>query len=513
LLGGGLALQQGVERASCWQPAPAFVPLDVLPFPAPQVVRHSWRDYSAVRLAASSWRLIQLCFLLGPTMLLAPFCLLSPWSDQWRPSWAARLASALEDCGPAFIKWAQWASTRQDIFPRDICSALARLQDASSPHPGSLSRSVILAAFGVPVEELFQTFEDCPVASGSIAQVHKATLSKEGARRTGQQEGCVVAVKVRHPGVVGVVERDFSMMAAAAALMEYLPGLASFRLGDTLAQFRAPLVEQIDLRVEAENLRRFAENFREVREVTFPAPMFPLVAEDVLVESFEQGLSILHLLNSESEASAGGDPANNRLKQAIAQLGCKTLLKMVVKDNFIHADLHPGNLLVREECVKPWWWPGWLGPPHSQARLVLLDAGMVMELGQDQRDHILDFFKAIAQMDGNKVAEELLKFSNDGCPNPEEFESEMDAVFQKMRVIRDAGKTVTDGVAECLDTVRRHEVHVSAELLAVVTATVVLEGWSSVLDRDINILHLLKELLFKAEQMQDKMLEYLKVIT
>uniref|UniRef100_A0A7S0QZ96 ABC1 atypical kinase-like domain-containing protein n=1 Tax=Pyramimonas obovata TaxID=1411642 RepID=A0A7S0QZ96_9CHLO len=196
-----------------------------------------------------------------------------------------------------------------------------------------------------------------------------------------------------------------------------------------------------------------------------------------------------------------------RLRLRVARLGCHTLLKMVIKDNFIHADLHPGNLLVSLEEL-PWWHPSQLWGSEIRPKLVLLDAGMVMELSTTYKEHIVDFFKAIADMDGTKVATELLKFSDKGCEAPD-FVSDMGEVFSQMRLMHEAGKIVTDGVSECLDTVRRHQVRVSTELLAVVTTALVLEGWSSHLDPELRILNVLKDLLETAEKIQGRIVQRL----
>lgn len=191
---------------------------------------------------------------------------------------------------PCFIKWGQWASTRHDVFPPDMCAALEALHASAPAHPFPHTEAAVERAFGLPASELFEWLERRPVASGSIGQVHRARLGPKGAALAGLPRGSLVAVKVRHPRVSEAIERDFAAMAALAAAAAALsPRLAAVRLEETLKQFEAPLREQVDFQREARHLARFGRNFRRARDVSFPSPLFPLVAPDVLVESFETG--------------------------------------------------------------------------------------------------------------------------------------------------------------------------------------------------------------------------------
>ena len=241
-------------------------------------------------------------------------------------------------CPPWHGPREQWAATRRDLFPPDLCSELERLHTQAPSHSLPFTEAAIEAAFGFGVPELFSWLEPEPLASGSIGQIHRAALAGAGARLTGMPEGSVVAVKVRHPGVSAAIERDFRLMVAAARLAAALPALGGARLEESLKQFAAPLREQVrcvvraqggrlargaslpaslhltnrpafgscasfslaharrcaccrqvDLSREATHLHQFNYNFRKLRGVTFPVPLYPLVAPSVLVESFESG--------------------------------------------------------------------------------------------------------------------------------------------------------------------------------------------------------------------------------
>ena len=241
---------------------------------------------AAVRVAA-------LAAIFLPLALLAPLALSQGLGYPGRARWMSLLVSTLEAAGPAFIKWGQWSATRHDLFPPDACAALERLHASAPAHPYRHTRAAIRRAFGAEPEAVFDYIDPRPLASGSIGQVHRASLSARGAAAAGVSRGTIVIVKVRHPGVGEAIERDFAVMSGAARWASaWVPGAAALRLEDTLKQFAAPLREQVDLSREAQNLFRFNANFRRAKGVSFPQPLYPLVAEEVLVESYEAGTHI-----------------------------------------------------------------------------------------------------------------------------------------------------------------------------------------------------------------------------
>lgn len=140
-------------------------------------------------------------------------------------------------------------------------------------------------------------------------------------------------VQVRHPGVTTLMQRDFTLMHRAAKLSSHLPVLNDLHLEESIRQFGAPLKEQLDLLTEAKHLDRFGRNFRTWHNLSFPAPVYPLVAPSVLVETFEEGRLI----------SSYVDKPTNKYSIHLANIGLSCYLQMLLKDNFVHADLHPGK--------------------------------------------------------------------------------------------------------------------------------------------------------------------------
>eukprot|EP00891_Asterochloris_glomerata_P006606 jgi/Astpho2/6606/fgenesh1_pm.00101_%23_7_t len=392
----------------------------------------------------------------------------------------------LERAGPAFIKWGQWAATRPDLFPPDLCRALSRLQTAAPRHSFAQTRRIVEAAFNRPLEEIYADFEEQPVASGSIAQIHKAKLTVAGAAGGAFEPGKVVAVKVRHPGVTVLMQRDFTLMQRAARLSTMMPFLSDLHLDESIRQFGAPLKEQLDLAVEATHLARFNKNFKTWRNLSFPAPVYPLVTENVLTETFEEGRLI----------SSYVDKPTNKYSITLANIGLSGYLQMLLKDNFVHADLHPGNILVR--LVDPntlWGRIATFLKVNTSPHLVLLDVGMVAELDPGDQQNLVGFFKALTSQDGEALGHNILDFSdNQTCPDPDAFIRSMSTLFDGLD-LESISERTSEIIAEMMEMIRQHQVNLKGVVSTVVVTTLVLEGWSTKLNPDIKIMDALKDIL------------------
>ncbi|KAK6124015.1 hypothetical protein DH2020_042231 [Rehmannia glutinosa] len=324
-------------------------------------------------------RAFYLAVLFTPSIVMAPFA--DSFGPDFRKLWLQVVHQTLERAGPAFIKWGQWAATRPDLFPRDLCTELSKLHMKAPEHSFAYTKKTIERAFGRKINEIFDDFEEEPVASGSIAQVHRASLRS---RYPGRQiKPILVAVKVRHPGVGESIKRDFEIINAVAKISNFIPALNWLRLDESVHQFGVFMMSQVDLAREAAHLSRFIYNFRSWRDVSFPKPVYPLVHPAVLVETFEHGESVAHYVD-ELEG-------NERIKSALAHIGTHALLKML--------------LLFKTK-------------PH----VVFLDVGMTAELSKNDRINLLEFFKAVARRDGQTAAECTLRLSRkQNCPEPEAY--------------------------------------------------------------------------------------------
>ncbi|WJX52270.1 hypothetical protein P8452_38400 [Trifolium repens] len=402
-------------------------------------------------------RAIYLAILFSPSILM--FALPDYFGPEFRKTWLRVVRRTLERAGPAFIKLGQWAATRPDLVPQDLCTELAELHSKAPGHSFSYTKKTVERAFGRKISEIFENFEELPVASGSIAQVYRASLKS---RYPGQQvKPMVVAVKVRHPGVGGEsIRRDFAIINFVAKSSKFIPAINWLRLDEIVQQFAVFMMSQ---------------------------PVYPLVHPAALVETYENRESISHYVD-ELQGHEG-------IKSALAHIGSHALLKMLLEDNFIHADMHPGNILVRV--------------PQSKARkrffkskphVIFLDVGMTAELSGSDRVNLLEFFKAVARRDGRTAAECTLRLSKEqNCPNPKAYIEEVEKAFTFWGTREGDAVHPAECMEQLLERVRRHRVKIDGNVCTVIVTTLVLEGWQRKLDPGYNVMETLQTLLLRAD--------------
>lgn len=401
------------------------------------------------------------------------------------------LLGACRRSGAAFIKWGQWSSTREDIFPQEFCTVLSELHDRAPVHSDAETRRVVEAAFGRTLEDLFVSFEARPLASGSIAQVHRARLLVDGETRE-------VAVKVRHPGVADRIWQDFQLLRPLAAMTTRVRTLKSLNLSDSVAQFSHTMTAQTDLRVEAEHLRRFYNNFKGVgSSVRVPEPIAGYCTEDVLVETFEPGKSVAHFVRTPH-------PQNTQ----IVALGVDTYLKMLLQDNFIHTDLHPGNIMVRPARANGGTTSGSgdddggleangglrdggrPGQRRDPVELVLLDFGLAQECSPRVRHHFISFLHMIARGDGRGATHHLLRWSEQQrCPDPAGLTVAMEELFERRCNIHSEQGIDLDAVMKAvLHLARQFEVAIDSQYAELVIGVCVIVGFATSLDPRVNLM-------------------------
>jgi len=379
---------------------------------------------------------------------------------------------ALANAGTAFIKWGQWSSTRPDMFPEPLCAELTVLHSQAPTHGFRHTRRLVEEAVGATLESYFDEFDRKPFASGSIAQVHLARLKGER-----------VAVKVRHPDVVERIRSDFALMRMLAELSAKFRATAWLNLKASVSQFSATMVAQTRLDVEAEHINRFAWNFGGWSDASFPRVL--LATQTVLVETFEKGeLVSKYTLERTLGVGKGQEPLAKNLAHFLVSRGEDVYLKMLLVDNLMHADLHPGNMLLQGA-------DGALPP-----KLILLDLGMVARLSREESEAFIGLLNAVGDGDGRAAAKCVLAFSEEQ-PNAhrDEFEREMGELF--VRTCRGFGTNVKLGevLVGVLSLVRKHRVAVDANYMTLITNVLCLEGMAAALEPSYNVLDAAQPLL------------------
>jgi ubiquinone biosynthesis protein len=284
-----------------------------------------------------------------------------------------RIRLALEELGPIFVKFGQALSTRRDLLPADIADELEKLQDRVPPFPGSQAREVVERAYRRPVQEVFEQFDEQPLAAASIAQVHTARL------RSGEE----VVVKVIRPGVRARIETDLEVMYELARLArDYASGSERLRPVEVVQEYEKTILDELDLLREAANAAQLKRNFEGSDLLYVPEVYWDYCRRDVMVMERIHGV----LVNDLAELQRRG--ANIQL---LAENGVKIFFTQVFRHNFFHADMHPGNIFVRLE-----------DPDRPQYAAV--DFGIVGSLDARDQHYLAENFLAFFDRDYHRVA-------------------------------------------------------------------------------------------------------------
>lgn len=335
-----------------------------------------------------------------------------------------RLRLALEELGPVFIKFGQALSTRPDIVPADVAGELAKLQDQVPPFPGAAARAIVERALGKPVGELFAEFDETPLASASVAQVHAARLKvspnetahavprdgAEAASATARLEGLEVVVKVLRPGVELQVARDIALLHAIADLVErWHPAGARLRPRAVVAEYEKVIFDELDMMREAANCALLRRNWLGSELIYHPLVFWDYTRPDVLTMERIHGVSLREL---ERLRALGVN------FQVLAERGVEIFFKQVFRDNFFHADMHPGNIFV--DASEP-----------RRPSYLAVDFGIVGALTPSDQRYLAENFLAFFNRDYRRVAE--LHVESGWIPKEtrvEEFESAIRTVCE-----------------------------------------------------------------------------------
>ncbi|MCH9696844.1 MAG: ubiquinone biosynthesis regulatory protein kinase UbiB [Gammaproteobacteria bacterium] len=283
---------------------------------------------------------------------------------------AQRIREALEELGPIFVKFGQTLSTRRDLLPEDIADELAKLQDNVAPFDAETARLMIEEALGAPVTNLFASFEQNAMAAASIAQVHAATLAN----------GDSVVVKILRPEVEQQIRKDLEVMFVCARIADrYLDVAHRLRPIEIVEEFEKTIIDELDLVREAANAALLRRNFEGSEILYVPKVYWDLTRSNVLVLERIHGTPIA---NKQQLEEQGIDC------KSLAERGVEIFFTQVLRDNFFHADMHPGNIFVT-----------------PQSSYIAVDFGIVGSLTEQDRHYLASNLLAFFNRDYRKVAE------------------------------------------------------------------------------------------------------------
>lgn len=369
----------------------------------------------------------------------------------------ARLRLALTELGPIFVKAGQVLSTRRDLIPGDIADQLALLQDQVPPFPGAEARAIVEQALAAPVATLFAVFDEQPLASASIAQVHAATL----------HGGAEVVVKVLRPGIGERIARDVALLRELGELAQrWHPNADKIRPLEVVAEIEKTLQHELDLQREGANASLLRRNFEEGTDLYVPTVHWEFSNERVLT------LERVH-----------GVPADDVAAIAAAGIDCKRLAakgirlfyEQVFRDNFFHADAHPGNIWVDLTRIK-------------EPRFIALDFGIMGSLPEADQYWLAENFIALFERDYRRIAE--LHLAAGWMPRHirvDELEAAVRTVCEPYFTRPLAQISLAEVVGKLFATARQFELTLQPQLILLQKTLLNIEGVGRMLDPDIDI--------------------------
>jgi ubiquinone biosynthesis protein len=364
------------------------------------------------------------------------------------------LRMALEELGPTYIKLGQILSTRPDLVPVEFIKELSKLQDKVPLFPFGAVRKIVEAELKLPLEEIFNHFDEKPLASASIGQVHKARI----------ENGEEVAVKVQRPGIQKIIEVDLEIMLHLATLMErHVEELALHRPVKIVEEFARTLEKELDYTIEAASMERMASHFLEDRHVYIPKVFRELTTSRVLTTEYVDGIKVSEIEHLEK---MGLD------RKLITDRGADVLLKQIFDHGFFQADPHPGNIFVLPDNV-----------------ICLIDFGMVGAVDRKTKENFVDLIDSVVHKDEIRTAKVLLKLTIwDKEPDRRLFETDVSDFMIKhlYKPLKDIeiGKLLQ----HLLDLASRHYLRVPPDIFFMMKALTTIEGVARMLDPDFDMI-------------------------
>lgn len=365
-----------------------------------------------------------------------------------------KLCNALEELGPAFVKLGQIASGRRDLIPMEIASELEKLQDHVKPFPFEQVREIVEMQLGGTLEELFKEFEEEPLASASIGQVHRARL----------QTGEMVAVKVQRPNIQQQINTDLSILHDLAGFLEKNTNWAkTYRLRDLIYDFSHSLREELDYQLEARNADRIAHQFEDQPEIRTPRVFDDYSTRTVLTNELITGIKVSDIKRLNA---VGYD------RELLAERIADSMLTQVLEHGFFHGDPHPGNIFITPGNVVNY-----------------LDFGMVGMLSKEMTYHFVSLMLALRKGDIDRLIDIF-----DAMDILSE-ETNRDALYRDLQVIeRKYYETSLDDLQigdvfmEIFSIAYQHRIRLPNEIAILAKVILTLEGVLSSLDPSLSIM-------------------------
>jgi len=367
-----------------------------------------------------------------------------------------RIRRVLEDLGPTFVKLGQLASTRSDMLPDSIIQELVKLQDNVPPFSAQTARDIVEQELDQPVDEIFHSFDNIPLAAASIGQVHRAVLLS----------GQSVAVKIQRPGVLRMMSRDLEILKDLCALAERkLDWAKQYGLSRMAEEFSKSLLAELDYSHEGRNAEKIAQQLVGNTKVYIPEIHWDYTSARVLTMEYVDGITLNH---REELLGKGVD-----LKQLAEQL-VEIMLGQIFIDGFFHADPHPGNVMRTDD-----------------GRLALIDFGMVGRLSDEMKDHLSSFIIALMRKNTDAMVRAILRLGIlDENADQAALHDDMDMLREQYYDVPFSRVSIGKALNDLFGIARRHHLVIPPDLVMLGKTMLTLEGVIGSLDPSFSILQM-----------------------
>jgi ubiquinone biosynthesis protein len=364
---------------------------------------------------------------------------------------------SFEELGPTFLKLGQIISYRTDLLPLGLVRELSKLQDDVQPFPAREAKQIIESELGTSVEEAFLEFGEDPIASASIAQVHRAVLSN----------GSEVAIKVQRPGVERTIAVDLDLMAYLAQLAErYIRRIRPFAPGELVEEFRRAITRELDFNVERHHMERFKEIYEDHPHLYVPRAYRKYSTKRLLTMEYVEGTRL-------SEVQAGRSEAFD--KSVIARTATDIVLEQIYIRGYFHADPHPGNILVLDDD-----------------RLCFLDFGIVGRLRPRQQEYLAESLLGTVNRDAGRVTQAVLGLTKQDRQSAgvDELEEAIYDLIDEYVEISLGDVDITQFMTHLLRLISDYGLRMPSDLLLVTKTLVAVEGLGLALTPDFDFLQI-----------------------
>jgi ubiquinone biosynthesis protein len=414
----------------------------------------------ALRLFRINWVLLRhgLDEVILATHLFRPLrwvIYLTPWYWLRRdlPAYPVRVRRVLEDLGPIFVKFGQILSTRRDLLPDDLAVELAKLQDRVPPFPGEQARALIEKAWGRPVGDVLDAFDERPLASASIAQVHTGRL----------KNGTQVVVKVLRPGIEKTIRQDLGLLYTIARMAErYWKDGRRLRPVEVVQEYEKTIFDELDLQREAANASQLRRNWLNSEMLYIPEIYWDWTRPTVLVMERIYGTPVSEVTRLKAQGVS---------MKLLGERGVEIFFTQVFRDNFFHADMHPGNIFV-----------------ETSGRYIAIDFGIVGTLTSEDQRYLAENLLAFFERDYRRVAE--LHVESGWVPagtRVDEFESAIRTVCEPIFEKPLAEISFGHFLVRLFQTARRFDMEVQPQLVLLEKTLLNIEGLGRMLYPELDL--------------------------